>query len=197
MVLKKDTLTERQTESLLVYKQELKEKIYGPKVSVEKITWKGRECLESTIFDSEKPTIRKDRLYSKEELDVWIKRLWDDTIPASLIKGAKNIYTNMLYTYGSVENSFKENGRENPISKRWKEHVFEYLGILPDYWIAEIVGVSEQDVVEYRIFLKINTVENNLFNPKLKRFDFEYLILQQKGFNICMYMSKVRPLRKK
>jgi len=156
-------LSQSQQLVLEIWEKELRSKIYGPNLIYKKVL-KGENAGKLKFYEdgSKEPPVFVS-LCNKKDIDKIILELPTSTTAFSLFCKDTTLYVNILYYYQTLSNAFEKNGRPyiRQALENWQSNVVEYLGILPDLWIAKIVQKSVEGIRRYRKQLGIDTAAEN------------------------------------
>ena len=156
------SLSLTQQESLLSYKKSLEERIHGIEFNVEREVFNGQEIIRFSEKGNASSWMTIS-MFSKEELDLRVKTMSSNATPMSVYNRDPKLYINILYHYKSLHYAFRANGKIylNPAMEEWQNNIVDYLGILPDKWIAKIVRRTQQAITSYRNRLGIDSAIHN------------------------------------
>lgn len=163
-------LSATQTVVLRKFEKALIEKIHGPNIKVVKIPIPSSEnfALKCYPGDSNEGSTFNINILNKEEVDNEIAKLSQSVTAISLYTNDARLYINIIHYYQTLSNAFTQNGRvfSNIALEEWQKTIVEFLGTLPDTWIAKIVSRSAATIGYYRMKLGIDSCSENLQSLK-------------------------------
>jgi ABC-type dipeptide/oligopeptide/nickel transport system ATPase component len=163
-------LTQQQEAFLTPYEKVLRERIHGKDIRIEKHHFGEEPILK--FYEAETPASwRSVPMLDKEIVDDQIKGLSSQITPVSLYGQNANLYVNILYHYKSLASAYEANGKiyNNPALEEWQTHIIDFLGVLPDTWIAKIVSKTSSAISYYRNRLGIQSAAQNFDEEEIDK----------------------------